>query len=176
MFIRKPAPAPCTGEETRAGLENRAASCYFNSIVQSLAASSLLEETLRIPPPHSAPASDPASDLQYTPLNLDVNASAALKRLAELNSDKDSGAAHVHDEDLPLITTAVSLIRKLQNSKSSDRTISTADLHKVLSRKNPDYDGISQQDAHEALLALVDQLHLEELDVGTLESSVLEPH
>lgn len=145
MFVRRPKPQIHYGDgsERRAGLTNYASSCYMNSTLQAMAACQPLQDLLVTSVP----------DAQV------LASSPSLRTIA----GEESMAQHL--AELPISAAWINLLRQLYKSKASHKTISTSKLHKVISRKNPDYDGISQQDAHEALLAVLDQVRLEEVDV-----------
>lgn len=148
MFTRKPRPQINLGDgtERRAGLTNYASSCYMNSTLQAMA------------------ACQPLQDLLAPTDTVILESSPSLRTIA----GEEDLAQHL--EALPISSAWISLLRQLYKSQANQKTISTSKLHKVLSRKNPDYDGISQQDAHEALLAMLDQVRLEEVDVSAPSS------
>lgn len=146
IFARKQRPQvqPSNGTESRAGLVNSASSCYMNSTLQAMAACEPLQNLITYARPEVA-----------------HETSVGLRALSSEASDEEAQ----HLGELPIMSAWVALLQELYSSSSSQKAIPTEALHKILSRKNPDYDGISQQDAHEALLAVLDQVRLEEVDV-----------
>jgi ubiquitin carboxyl-terminal hydrolase 16/45 len=115
-------------------------SCYLNSSLQLLASSSYLQSTLPVP----------GAD--------DGHAPATSPSLTELLS---SG----YSPSLP-ITSALNAILNRLWSANTKQAVTASALQKQLAAKNEDYDGNTQQDAHEALLHLLDQVRLEEVDVS----------
>jgi ubiquitin C-terminal hydrolase len=121
---------------------NFSRSCYLNSSLQLLASSSVLHATLPLPGADSGTASPSSPSLQSL-----------------LSGDSYT--------DLPLTSALTAILNKLWNGTSKGPQ-SAAGLQRLLAAKNGDLDGSSQQDAHEALLNLLDQIRLEEVDVGSM--------
>jgi hypothetical protein len=114
----------------------------LNSSLQLLASSSVLHATLPLPGADSGTASHSSPSLQSL-----------------LSGDSYT--------DLPLTSALTAILNKLWNGTSKGPQ-SAAGLQRLLAAKNGDLDGSSQQDAHEALLNLLDQVRLEEVDVGPI--------
>lgn len=77
-------------------------------------------------------------------------------------------------EGLPLTVALNSVLQKLWQVPGAEgggrrrlsNPINPQNLLNALARKNEDYDGTSQQDAHEVLLCLLDSMRLEEVDAS----------
>ena len=71
-----------------------------------------------------------------------------------------------HGSDIPLTRTVASLLAKLWSPTSDPKKpVNAAVLHRLLGKKRDEYDGSTQQDAHELLLCLLDEIRLEEVDL-----------
>lgn len=134
------------------GLVNNSASCYLNSTIQALAASDFLHSAL----PHDELL---ASGTAHTPTT--AQPSLSLQRLSESH----------YPPDVPIAANFATVLRKIWSVTDSTtaskrlRPVNPSNLHRTLASKNSEYDGDSQQDAHEFLLYLLEEMRLEELDV-----------
>jgi len=123
------------------GLINTSAGCYLNCAIQGLASLKYLRNALPQPGADSGSASHTSPSLQ------------------QLLDDQ-------YPPDLPLTSALNNILNKLWSATDTKRPINPAELQRALSVKNEDYDGSSQQDAHEVLLTILDQMRLEEVDVS----------
>lgn len=135
------------------GLVNQTNTCFFNSTLQALIATSLLEEFIhgrQFPPEHRLPLSG---------LGMPEH-SLAISSKRDPTKFRDSVAR------MPLCMEFISFMETAYERRDtrSSRPLSPRDLLQILGAKHGQYLDFRQQDAHELLRQLLDAMDMEEKD------------